>query len=208
MTDKEARRRDVVDPSSRRDVSKADASEREHCIATLVAAFIDDPLLRWMLPDPAAYLAFFPRVASFYGGRAFEHASAYRSDDFAASALWLPPGVGPDEDALGAVLTEAVDPDRLGEVFAVLEAVGKAHPAEPHWFLPAIGVDPVRQGRGYGSALLARGLEVCDRVHSVAYLEASNPRNVPLYHRFGFEVAGEVQQGRSPIVIPMVRGAR
>lgn len=189
-------------------VSKADASERGRCIAALVAAFVEDPLLRWMLPDPATYLEFFPRVVTFYGGRAFEHASAYRSDDFGASALWLPPGVGPDEDALGAVMTEAVDSQRLGEVFAVFEAVGKAHPAEPHWFLPAIGVDSVRQGRGYGSALLARSLEACDREHSIAYLEASNPRNVPLYQRFGFEIVGEIQTGSSPIVTPMVRRAR
>jgi GNAT superfamily N-acetyltransferase len=132
-----------------------------------------------MLPEPSRYLAFFPRVLRHYGGGAFDHGSAYRSEDFSASAFWLPPGVGPDEEALGAVLTEAVDADRQGEVFGVLEQIGAAHPSEPHWFLPAIGVDPRRQGRGYGSALLARSLQACDRDHAVAYLEASNPRNVP-----------------------------
>lgn len=77
-------------------------------------------------------------------------------------------------------MQEAVAADRLDEVFGVLDAVGKAHPAEPHWFLPAIGVEPMRQGRGYGSALLQRSLEAVDADHWVAYLEASNPRNVPL----------------------------
>jgi ribosomal protein S18 acetylase RimI-like enzyme len=105
-------------------------------------------------------------------------------------------------------MEEAVDADRQGEVFEVLEAVGAAHPEEPHWFLPAIGVDPRCQGRGYGSALLGRALERCDREHRVAYLEASNPRNVPLYQRFGFEVAGEIQRGTSPRVVPMIRPAR
>ena len=90
----------------------------------------------------------------------------------------------------------------------MLEEVGKAHPEEPHWFLPAIGVDPIRQGSGYGSALLARSLEACDADHRVAYLEASNPRNVPLYGRFGFEVTGEIRVGSSPLVVPMVRAAR
>lgn len=191
-----------------RDVVTAAASERERCTAALVAAFVDDPLLRWMLPDPAAYLAFFPKVLRFYGGRAFEHGAAYRSHDFAATALWLPPGVGPDEEALGAVVAEAVASERVGEVFAVLEAVGRAHPPAPHWFLPAIGVDPTRQGKGYGSSLLARALEPIDRAQAIAYLEASNPRNVPLYQRFGFEVVGEIQHGTSPLVIPMVRNAR
>jgi ribosomal protein S18 acetylase RimI-like enzyme len=189
-------------------VLKAQTSDRERCIAALVTAFTNDPLLRWMLPDPAVYLTFFPRVVRFYGGRAFDHDSAYRTDDDSACALWLPPGVGPDEEALGAVVQEAVDPARLDEVFAVLEQVGKAHPQEPHWFLPAIGVDPRHQGRGHGSALLARSLEACDRDHAVAYLEASNVRNVPLYQRFGFDVVGEIQAGSSPVVVPMVRKAR
>ena len=189
-------------------VQKATAPERPRCLAALVAAFVDDPLLRWMLPDPATYLEFFPQVLTFYGGRAFEHDSAFRTDDFGAVALWLPPGVGPDEELLGGVMQQAVDATRLDEVFGLLEQVGESHPEEPHWFLPAIGVDPRRQGNGYGSALLARSLELCDDAGAIAYLEASNERNVPLYQRFGFEVIGEIQLGSSPLVTPMLRPAR
>lgn len=167
----------------------------------------DPPPHRGVL-DPERYFALFPRVVRHHGGGAFDHDSAYRTDDFKASALWLPPGIGPGEEALGAVMQEGVAPHRLDDVFALLEQVGKAHPDEPHWFLPAIGVDPMCQGRGYGSALLERSLEACDREHRVAYLEASNPRNVPLYQRFGFEITGEIRVGDSPVVIPMQRAAR
>ena len=190
------------------EITKASLSERERCIGAHVLAFATDPLLRWVLPDPERYLAFFPMVVRHYGGRAFEHDSAYRTHDFKASALWLPPGIGPDEEALGAVMQEAVAPHRLDDVYALLDRVGKAHPDEPHWFLPAIGVDPMCQGRGYGSALLERSLEACDREHRIAYLEASNTRNVPLYQRFGFEITGEIQVGDSPKVIPMRRAPR
>ena len=189
-------------------VRHATPSERPRCLAALVTAFAGDPLLRWMLPDPATYLAFFPRVGEFYGGRAFEHDAAFCTDDFTAVALWLPPGVEPDMDALGGVMEQAVDPSRHEEVFGLLEQVGHAHPEEPHWFLPAIGVDPRHQGHGYGSALLERSLEPCDQDNAIAYLEASNPRNVPLYERFGFEVVGEIQMGSSPVVTPMVRPPR
>jgi ribosomal protein S18 acetylase RimI-like enzyme len=71
-----------------------------------------------------------------------------------------------------------------------------------------IGVDPTCQGMGYGSALLAYALEVCDRDHLPAYLESSNPRNIPLYERFGFEVQGEIQVATSPPIAPMLRAAR
>ena len=125
-----------------------------------------------------------------------------------ATALWLSPGVSPDEEALGSVMEEGVRGELQGEVFAVLEQVGGSHPEEPHWYLPAIGVDPPCQGRGYGSALLAHSLAVCDRGHVAAYLEATNPTSIPLYKRFGFEVAGEIQAGSSPTITPMFWTAR
>jgi GNAT superfamily N-acetyltransferase len=79
------------------------------------------------------------------------------------------------------------------------------HPAEPHWFLPLLAVDPSHQGKGYGSALLQPVLERCDREKQLAYLESSNPRNIPLYERHRFEVLGAIQSGSSPTVVPMLR---
>lgn len=187
---------------------RATAADRDRAMATLVTAFVSDPFIRWMFPDAQQYLVYFPQVLKFFAGRAFEHDCAYRAADFGAAAMWLPPGVGPDEEALGGVLQAGVEPQRHEEVFAVLEQVGASHPDVAHWYLPAIGVDPRRQGRGYGSALLARGLEACDRGHAAAYLEATNPANIPLYRRFGFDVVGEIQAGTSPPITPMFRVAR
>lgn len=189
-------------------VLPADPTDRRRCMAALLTAFAGDPLMRWMLPEPAVYLTHFPRVLDHYAGGAFDHGSAYRTDDYAGSAMWLPPGTGPDEEALGAVLGEAVATDRQDEVFRLMEEVGAAHPEEPHWFLPAIGVDPACQGRGAGAALMARSLERVDAECAIAYLESSNPRNIPFYERFGFEVAGRVQVGGSPVLTPMRRPAR
>lgn len=41
-----------------------------------------------------------------------------------------------------------------------------------------------------------------------AQLESSNPRNISLYERHGFETIGEIQIGNSPVVTPMLRPAR
>jgi ribosomal protein S18 acetylase RimI-like enzyme len=71
-----------------------------------------------------------------------------------------------------------------------------------------IGVDPVRQGRGLGSALLKHGLGQCDAQGLPAYLESSNPKNVPLYERHGFEVMGLIQPADFPPLYPMLRVAR
>jgi ribosomal protein S18 acetylase RimI-like enzyme len=189
-------------------VTRASLSDYDRSIAALVTAFISDPFIRWMFPDAKQYLHYFPQVLKYFAGRAFDHGSAFRSEDFKATALWLPPGVGPDEEALGAVMQEGVAPELQEEVFAVLDQVGASHPLVAHWYLPAIGVDPMLQGKGYGMALLARGVDVCDSTHVAAYLEATNPANIPLYRRFGFEIVGEIQTGSSPPITTMLRAAR
>jgi len=69
-------------------------------------------------------------------------------------------------------------------------------------------VDPAHQGRGYGDALMSYALRRCDRDHLPAYLESTNPRNVSLYRRHGFEPLGSIQVGSSPTMVPMFRAAR
>jgi len=189
-------------------VTAITAQEIDQAVAVVCLAFSSDPAARWTYPDPDAYLRYFPRVVRAFGGKAFEHGTGHQVGGFRGAALWLPAGVHPDQEALGAIMQESLAPDRLEEVSSVFERMGGYHPAEPHWYLPMIGVDPAHQGRGYGSALLRHALLQCDKDHLAAYLESSNPANVPLYERHGFVMLGKIQVGSSPPIFPMVRAAR
>jgi GNAT superfamily N-acetyltransferase len=191
-----------------RSVSLATPDDSVGVIATLVAAFVDDPFIRWLFPKPERYLTAFPLVLKYFAGAAFENRTAYEAEDARGAALWLPPGVSPDEDGLGQVLMDHVDPDRHEQVFAVMEKVGAGHPEDAHWYLPAMGVDPMEQGRGFGSALLGESLGACETLCRLAYLESTNPANVPFYLRHGFAVIGEIQVGASPVLTRMLRVAR
>jgi len=177
-------------------------------VATITTAFAADPAVRWMYPDPLQFLTHFPDFVQAFAGKAFEHGTAEVVNGFGCAALWLPPGVSPDEAAIVEVLNRSVTEARLPDMFRLFEQMGAYHPAEPHWYLPLIGVDPVQQGRGCGSALMRRGLARCDRDQLPAYLEASHPRNVALYERLGFERVGRIQAGSSPEIVPMLRPAR
>jgi ribosomal protein S18 acetylase RimI-like enzyme len=66
----------------------------------------------------------------------------------------------------------------------------------------------MRQGRGLGSALLEAGLARCDSEGASAYLESSNPKNIPLYERYGFEALGVIEPDDFPPLTPMLRPAR
>jgi ribosomal protein S18 acetylase RimI-like enzyme len=190
------------------DVRVAAASERDTVLDTLMLAFSTDPCLRYLLWSPAALFQGFRRFATGMGGAALEHGTAWLADDGAAAALWLPPGVTSDRDAMLAVLGEFAREEKVPVMAEVGDAMSAYHPQAPHWYLAMIGVDPVRQGRGYGSAILKASLERCDEDGVIAYLESSNPKNVPLYERYGFEVQGFVQPGDFPGLYPMIRQPR
>src|SRR5262245_45949179 len=195
-------------PTNTPTVIDATTQDRERVISAIVLAFADDPVARWAWPDAHTYLTYFTDFTNVFGGKAFEHGTAHSVAEFSGGALWLPPGVQPDEKALVALMERSIDPKRLQVVFTMLEKMGRYHPTEPHWYLPLIGVEPAKQGHGYGSALLRHALEHIDREGRTAYLESTNPANIPLYQRHGFEVVGTIQVEDSPSLIPMIRRSR
>lgn len=116
-----------------------------------------------------------------------------------------PPGRGARRgDAGGAAPETVVEPTR-SEAFSILEQIGASHPEEAHWHLAFIGVDPTCRGKGTGAALLRYALARIDALGQHSYLESSNPANIPLYERHGFELVREIRVGGSPPVFPMIR---
>jgi ribosomal protein S18 acetylase RimI-like enzyme len=182
----------------------AKASDKNQVIATIALAFSSDPAGRYLYPDPHQFFSHFPEFVRIFGGKAFDYGTASYIDGFTGAALWYPPGVHPDEDALASQLLRTVPENMQEEMFAVFEQQASYHPSEPHWYLPLIGVDPAHQGQGYGSALLRHVLVNCDRNGQVAYLESTSPESVRLYQRHGFKVLGDIQVGSSPKIYPMV----
>jgi ribosomal protein S18 acetylase RimI-like enzyme len=124
------------------------------------------------------------------------------------AALWLPPGQHPDDEALTDLIKRSVPAEAQEQVLRVVEQMAQHHPDGPHWHLALIGVEPAEHRRGHGSALLRYALDAVDANRLPAYLESSNPENIPLYQRHGFEVLGTVQAGSSPPITPMLRPSR
>jgi GNAT superfamily N-acetyltransferase len=183
------------------------AADEVRAIDTIVVAFAADPIARWCWPDSHQYLTSMPDFTRAFGGGAFLHNGAHSTHDYAGAALWLSPNVHSDEEAL-ARSWSAQFPHPRATISSECSNRWGLTTRKPHWYLPMIGVDPPHQGKGYGGALLKYGLEQCDRDHIAAYLESTNPRNIPLHQRHGFEVLGKIQVGSSPPLIPMLRAPR
>jgi GNAT superfamily N-acetyltransferase len=83
----------------------------------------------------------------------------------------------------------------LPRMLRALAALESNHPAEPHYYLPLVGVDPEWQGGGLGTVLMRPVMDRCDDEKVPAYLEATTPRNRALYERHGFEVTEQFSLG-------------
>jgi GNAT superfamily N-acetyltransferase len=189
-------------------VAPVGESDRGRVISTLVSAFADDPVERWLFPESEQYLAYFPKFVAAFGGEAFDHQTVWRLGEFSGVALWLPPDTQPDGDTIVTVLSESVSPEQHGDTFSVLEQMDEAHPRYRHWYLPWLGVERAEQGTGVGGQLLTHCLTIVDADHLPAFLETPNPRTVSFYERHGFEVTGVAQAGTCPPVTLMLRAAR
>lgn len=178
-------------------------------------AFHDDPVMRWLQPDAARRTAalptFFATVARHHFLASSSSEVAVSADGVGAAALWDPPGrwqqTSREQVAMVPGVLRAFR-GRLGAARALAEQMKAVHPEEPHWYLAIIGSDPSVRGGGFGAALMRSRLERCDAEGAPAYLESSNPDNVPYYNRFGFEVTGQIVVPGGPTLWPMWRPAR
>jgi GNAT superfamily N-acetyltransferase len=186
-------------------VTRTDAAR---AIDTIVLAFAADPVLRWIWPAADRYLANVADFARAFCNPAFDTGSAFATPDCAGVALWLRPGVASDDRAMGEIVQRSMAQSSVADLGAFAVKMAQFHPTQAHWYLPMIGVDPVRQGNGHGAALMKYALQQVDRDHLPAYLESSSPKNVPLYQRHGFEIVGTIQVGTSPTLVPMRRPPR
>jgi GNAT superfamily N-acetyltransferase len=189
------------------EISVVSQAERERVMATIMLGFSTDPLVRWFYPQAEEYVNSIPAFDAFCGG-AVDHGTAFRTEAFEGAALWFPPGFGPDGERFSDYTGSTIREEILEDMAAVFDAMGDYHPDEPCWYLPVIGVDPAHQGKGLGAALMKHALQHIDEQALPAYLESSNPQNMSLYERHGFEAMGQIQIGSSPLITPMIRAAR
>lgn len=177
-------------------------------VETLVAAFVDDPVMTWCIPDPRRR----PRILGAFFEIAVEvnqpFGELYITDPVpVAGAIWVPPGRQPSgehAEQVASWFVEAAD-ENAERAHVLLDRMNERHPQEPHDYLFVLGARPEWQSRGLGSALLREVLERCDREGRPAYLEASSEDNRRLYRRHGFEVTGEIELPDGPTMWPMLR---
>jgi GNAT superfamily N-acetyltransferase len=165
----------------------ATASDLDGVAGTLAAAFEQDPVWRWALPDRDALFEWW----RFLVAGALRYPHVWVEGDYAAVAVWIPPGgtelTAEEEERAEPLLRELIG-DRTAEVLTMLEQFDAVQPREePHYYLSLLGVQTDHRGQGLGMALVADNLATMDVQGIPAYLESTNPAaNRRRYERAGF----------------------
>ena len=177
------------------------ASPAVNAAANVLAdAFNDDPVVVWLVPDQQRRSRDLPWAMNLMTRYALKYGQIDTTvGSPEAVALWLPP----DRPLISTLRIMRMGmwlaPLKLGfgafgrylKLANFSEHLHKRDMPPRHWYLPLIGVDPSRQGRGLGGRLMERALARADADRVACYLENTKERNLPFYEKHGFEVIVE-----------------
>jgi hypothetical protein len=130
------------------EVRKARPTDAAAVASALAAAFTDDPVFRWILPDdtarPAATRAFFDLVVEILA----PHDDTWTTTaGVTGAALWVPAGRAPMSDdradRFAAELTELCAPHD-GRILELVGLMDQLHSHEPHEYLWFVGTPAAR----------------------------------------------------------------
>lgn len=171
-------------------------AEVEPAAWVISQAFMDDPLISFMLPlkrtRVQTLLKFFRAYAaiSIKNGRGFGV-----GEPLQGVAFWKVPAqesMSISVKSLGKFLPLLFTMYPIGyfrakKILEQIESLHAKHANEPHFYLDNLGVLPAAQGRGMSSKLIRPFLQMADEQKAIAYTDTVAKSNVPLYEHFGFE---------------------
>lgn len=173
-------------------VRKATAADVDALAQVTARAFESDPFWRFLFPS-GDFMQRAIRLASFE----LRHMHLRNDEvwtttgEIQGAAMWAPPNKWRQSTSeairTAPSMLRIFGPHAL-KLLSTMNAIEKAHPPGPHYYLAVLGTDPTHQGQGVGSACLEPVLERCDEQGVGAYLESSKESNIAFYNRHGFEL--------------------
>jgi ribosomal protein S18 acetylase RimI-like enzyme len=164
----------------------------------LAQAFVGDPLLEWIFPEPhtrveatAAWMGLFVEEYLLHA-----HVDTVEvSGQIAAVALWRRPGDAPipypEFPSIPGLLGALVGTERQQAIGQAVRVFAAARPDEPYAYLHFLAVTPDHQGRRLGRQVIQPGLDEATAAGVGVHLETTNRATLPFYDSLGFSVTNE-----------------
>lgn len=97
----------------------------------------------------------------------------------------------PDRISLALAILRRMPPPVAIRVLWWLFIWSRHHPAESHWHIGPVAVDPEWRRRGIGRGLMLRIVELAAEDSALAWLETDLEENLAFYRRLGFILIAE-----------------
>jgi GNAT superfamily N-acetyltransferase len=179
------------------DAIRLERSDRDAAARVFARSFFDYPLMTYYWPDQERRARYLERYLGWAINYGLRYGEVVATPELAGVAIWLPPdqthittwryilaGFLPVPILMGVrhfFMQTSKSEDLL------LQVHGEIMP-RPHWYLWAVAVDPDRQGKGIGTALIQPGLERADAQRLPCYVETHDEENMPFYLKHGFDL--------------------
>jgi GNAT superfamily N-acetyltransferase len=177
---------------SQPEVTRATEADRARVVDTVVAAFRADPAFGYFFPGKELYDEQAPVFAGHLFDARVRHGTVWVVDGGASVAMWDPPSAVPWKQA-------PLPPETLVRLKAYDAVVHPTLPTTPYWYLGVLATHPDHSGRRLGRAVMAAGLAAASGAGLPAYLETTNPANVALYRRAGWDVVESLAVDTLPV---------
>jgi len=182
-------------------IIKIDKTQVKAAGEVLGRALKDDPVSVWDIPDKEKRHAVIKHVFQMTSCLGVKYGETHAtSPKLEGVAVWIPYINKEFKEIIniGCLLKAKVYKlgreagKRIKPIEVYNTKVHRESAPGDHWYLQTLGVDPVHQGKGYGSLLMEYMLEKIDNTHPLpVFLETSTEINVRFYKRLGFKVVKE-----------------
>jgi GNAT superfamily N-acetyltransferase len=181
-------------------IRRASCTERSEVIATVAAAFAEDPAWGWLMSGD------YERLAPHFAGALFdlrvESENVWVSDDLATVAMWESPtehaGQSQRAESIWARYRDLASKQAHERLVTYRKALAAVVPRDPYWYLGVLATHPARQSEGLATAALQPVLDHADRDGIACCLETSTELNRRFYERRGFTELTEVALASGP----------
>ncbi|MGD1889484.1 MAG: GNAT family N-acetyltransferase [Cyclobacteriaceae bacterium] len=179
------------------DIIRATRQDKDRMVDILSRAFKHDPHVQWFVGSGKSRARRLKTLMEFAFEKGIADQEIYLTTDKNAVAIWRNPvQAGKMTVHLLLIYVRFIWVMGITKIRAIIQleqAIVIRYPKnQPFLYLWFLGVAPEHQGEGLSSQLLKPKLSSADKIQHSTYLETTNPVNLAIYARRGFEVYDEM----------------
>ena len=171
-------------------------SDVEQAAQVISQAFVDDPLISYMLPIRRTRVKTLYKFFRAYGEVNIKNNRGYGAGEpLQGIAYWK--SLNQDNMSISVKSLTLFLPllftfypigyFRAKAIMQQMDNLHKKYADEPHYYLDNIGVTLAARGKGISSKLIRPILELADSQKVITYTDTVTQSNVALYEHFGFQ---------------------